>query len=199
MEKHADEFTVDKIFYNFPSAQFCGNYGDKGASKITAEFYALLPRFVEKTTICSVGDVYDVGDAHVEILYSPDPYITQNVCNNTSVVYKITLGGKVVLILGDCGVEAGNRILNRFGADGVKCDVCQMAHHGQQGVNRAFYEAARPEVCIYLAPDWVWNNDAGDGFNTYNLKTVEVRGWMDEIGTVKTTLCTVFGTQIYEW
>ena len=199
MDKHPDAVTVDKIYYNFPSAQFCGNYGDQGASKTTATFYSLLPRFAEKIVITSVGDVYDIGDAHVEILYSPDPYITQNVCNNTSVVYKITLGGKVILILGDCGVEAGRRILARFGADGVKCDICQMAHHGQNGCDRAFYEAARPEVCLWCAPDWLWDNDAGDGFNTHIYKTVEVRSWMEALGTVKENLVTKDGTQVYSW
>lgn len=199
IEKYPDAVTIDKIYYNFPSAQFCGNYGDKGASKTAATFYSLLPRFVEKAVICSVGDVYDVGAAHIEILYSPDPYITQNVCNNTSVVYKITLGGKVLLILGDCGVEAGERILARFGAEGVKCDVCQMAHHGQNGVSRAFYEAARPELCIWCAPDWLWDNDAGDGFDTHVYKTVEVRSWMEALGTVKMNLVTKDGTQVYTW
>jgi hypothetical protein len=135
----------------------------------------------------------------VEILYSPDPYITQNVCNNTSVVYKITLGGKVILILGDCGVEAGKRILSRFGAEGVKCDVCQMSHHGQNGCDRAFYEAARPEVCIWCAPDWLWDNDAGDGFDTHIYQTVEVRRWMEALGTVKENLITKDGTQVYRF
>jgi hypothetical protein len=43
----------------------------------------------------------------------------------------------------------------------------------------------RPSVCIWCAPEWLWNNDRGGGFDTDIFTTVTTRRWMDEIGTVK--------------
>ena len=100
------------------------------------------------------------------------------------------------MFTGDCGVEAGLKILERYGDSGIlKCDICQMAHHGQEGCSREFYEAVSPTECLWCTPDWLWNNDRGNGFNTHFYKTVEVRGWMEEIG-VKKNYVTMNGTQV---
>ena len=108
----------------------------------------------------------------------------------------MTLGGKTALFLADCGAEAGNKILAKYaGTDMLDCDICQMAHHGQQGVTKEFYEAVRPEICLWCAPRWLWENDAGKGFNTHVFKTVEVREWMQELG-VKKNYIDMDGTQI---
>ena len=79
----------------------------------------------------------------------------------------------------------------------MKADYVQMAHHGQHGVTKEFYEAVAPTGCFWCAPDWLWNNDAGLGYNTHCFKTVEVQGWMEELG-VKEHYILMNGTQIVE-
>jgi hypothetical protein len=69
-----------------------------------------------------------------------------------------------------------------------------MAHHGQFGVSREFYEYIKPRRCIWPSPQWLWDNDAGDGFDTGPWATVRTREWMDELG-VKTHIIEKDGTQ----
>ena len=198
VQNMSNEVEIGKVYYNFPSVQFFkrGLPPDYSALKTAEQFYSLLPLFADKVCIVSSGDTYEIGEAKIEILYTTDPEITANVTNNSSTVFRMTLGGKTALFLGDCGVEAGNKILAKYaGTDMLKCDVCQMAHHGQQGVSREFYEAVRPEICLWCTPRWLWENDAGLGFNTHVFKTVEVRGWMEELG-VKKNYIDMNGTQI---
>lgn len=199
MENKRDSLTVDKIYYNIPSPQFFVRGGDKSASGTAATFYANMPLYADKVNVVTEGDTYEIGDAKFEILYTADPAFLRDVGNNTSTIYKMTLGGKTALILGDCGIEAGYKMLEKYkGTDMLKCDICQMAHHGQNGATREFYEAVRPEVCFWCAPRWLWDNDAGKGFNTHFWKTVEVRGWMEELG-VKQNIVLKDGTQNYTW
>lgn len=199
IENKPGSVTFDKVYYNFPSPQFFARGGDMSASGTAATFYADLPLFADKVNVVTEGDVYEIGDAKFEILYTNDPAFLRDVGNNTTTVFKMTLGGKVVLFLGDCGIEAGNKMLEKYkGTDTLKADVCQMAHHGQNGATREFYEAVRPEVCFWCAPRWLWDNDAGKGFNTHFWKTVEVRGWMEELG-VKQNIVLKDGTQEYTW
>ncbi len=199
IQHHAGEVEIERICMNFPSVQFFANVPkpDKSAVGTAKEIYDALPLFADKLCICSAGDVYEIGEARFDILYSHDPYITSNVCNNSSLVFKMTLGGKTTLFLADCGVDAGNRILEHFnGTDTLKCDICQMAHHGQGGVNKEFYAAVSPEICLWCTPDWLWDNDMGNGFDTHCFKTVETRRWMDEIGSVKKNYITKDGDQV---
>ncbi len=195
VENHRDELTFDKVYYNFPSIYF-HSHEDKSAVKTSEEFYRDLPLFADRIHICSGGDQMDIGDAHFDFLYSTDSEFKRNVCNNSSLVFRMILGGKTVMFTGDCGVEAGQKILRLWKDKGlVKSDICQMAHHGQNGCSREFYEAVAPEICLWNTPLWLWNNDAGKGYNTHIWKTVEVRGWMEELG-VKENYVIKDGTQV---
>lgn len=199
MEKHPDALSLDRVYFNFPSAYFMTLEPDYSAADTINEFYACLPHFADKVCFCSGYDKIDIGEAHFDVLYSPDFEITENVCNNASLVFRMTLGGKTTMFTGDCGVEAGQKILRLWKDTGIlKSDICQMAHHGQNGCDREFYEAVAPEVCLWCTPQWLWDNDNGQGYNTHIWKTVIVRGWMDEIGAV-TNLAIKDGTQVYTW
>ena len=46
------------------------------------------------------------------------------------------------------------------------------------------YKFIKPKICLWCAPDWLWNNDKGEGFNSGPWKTIETRKWMDEIGAI---------------
>lgn len=197
VEHHINEVTFGKVYFNFPSEYFLATE-DKSAAGTIREFYRDLPLFADKVCFCSGGDKLDIGEAHFDILYSHDFEINRNVCNNASLVFRMELGGKSVMFTGDCGVEAGEKIVRLWRDTGLlKCDICQMAHHGQNGCDRPFYEAVSPETCLWCTPLWLWNNDAGKGYNTHFWKTIVVRGWMDEIG-VKTNYVIKDGTQVCE-
>lgn len=71
-----------------------------------------------------------------------------------------------------------------------------MAHHGQNGVDRSFYEAVRPKICMYPAPLWLWDCDNGQGKGSASwLKTLETRCWMKEIGVEKSCVA-AFGDYV---
>ena len=195
IDKYRDAVEMGRIYYNFPSVQFLEKE-DKDAAETAREFYEKLPVFADKICIVSGGDVINVGEAEFEILYSPDFELNRNVCNNSSIVFKMTLGGRTAMFTGDCGVEAGEKILRLYKDSGVlKCDICQMANHGQNGCDRPFYEAVAPEICLWCTPQWLWDNDAGKGYNTHCFKTIIVREWMKDLG-VKTDYIIKDGTQV---
>jgi hypothetical protein len=57
------------------------------------------------------------------------------------------------------------------------------------GTSKEFYEAVSSEICLWPTPTWVWDNRNG------NLKTLEVRDWIDEIG-VKENYKAFEGSQV---
>ncbi|MBO5071195.1 MAG: MBL fold metallo-hydrolase, partial [Roseburia sp.] len=183
IENHSESIEIENVYYNFPSKQFIERHDELFVDTIR-EFYGLLPRFADIAVIVSEGDCYEIGGAVFEILYSPNPAWTNNAVNNSSIVIRLTLGGKKILLLGDLGEEAGKQLLDKYG-DGLKSDYCQMAHHGQAGMSKSVYQATAPGFCMWCTPCWLWDNDAGEGYNTSVFKTIEVRKWMEEIGVKK--------------
>ncbi len=199
VEKHWDKLTVGKVMYHFPSVQYCAREGQWGGyDRAIEEFNAILPAIADRIEILYGFDTYDIGDAHIEVLYSPNCEIQCNYINNSSVIFMLTLGGKKVLFTGDAGIEEGDKCLALYaGTDKLKADYVQMAHHGQNGVEKRFYEAVAPTGCLWGTPKWLWDNDAGGGYNTHVFKTIEVRGWMDDLG-VKEHYVLMNGTQVVE-
>lgn len=194
MEERPNAIDYDHLMYNFPSIQFV-SAEERDAHQPIQRFYRDLPLFADKVLIASGGDRYDFGDMHFDILCTADCALNTNVCNNSGLVFKLTLGGKTALFLADCGEEEGDKILSMYPAETLRANICQMAHHGQQGVKRSFYEVVRPDTCIWCAPDWLWNNDAGLGYNTHTFKTIVTQGWMRELGA-KRHVILKDGTQV---
>ena len=119
---------------------------------------------------------------HIKILGVTNEEYHQNPYNNSSIVIRVWDRHKSVVFLGDAGVECGNKVLRGPYGHYLNCDYLQMAHHGQQGCDEAFYKTIQFRACLWPTPSWVWNNDAGKGINTAHLKTFDTRRWMDEKG-----------------
>lgn len=188
MEQQPETFSFDKILCCFPSEQYLSlETAPDGAAITIRRFDRLRSQIGSRLVTVSRDDVYRFGSAEIQVLYTVDCSIKENVANNSSLVFMLTLGNKSILFLGDLGLEGGEKLLGDRKAD-LKADFCQMAHHGQHGVDKRFYAAVSPEACLWCAPDWLWDNDAGEGFNTSIFATVETRQWMQELG-VKQHYC----------
>ncbi|MEE1066621.1 MAG: MBL fold metallo-hydrolase [Acutalibacteraceae bacterium] len=177
IENYGDALTFDKVYVNFAPIDFYSDT-DEEADRILHDYARLRPLFEAKEQILSEGDIFNIGTAKFTVLYSFDSAFTG--CNDSSLVFRMELGGKSVMFTGDSGVKSGQKILKNWGnSDMLKSDICKMAHHGQGGCDRDFYEAVSPEICLWPTPSWVWDNRNG------NLQTLEVRAWMDELGVQK--------------
>ncbi|MBQ8294985.1 MAG: MBL fold metallo-hydrolase [Clostridia bacterium] len=186
MEKRADDVEVERIYHHFTTDIAIQMREGQNCTLTFLDFYRDLPKFKDKVTVVNVGNRIAVGEMDFEVLYTAGETLKVNSCNNNSLVLKLTLAGKTAIFLADCEVEAGRILVQRYGESGkLKADICQMAHHGQCGVERAVYEAIQPTICLWNTPKYLWNNDLGEGYNTAFFKTVEVRGWMNEIGVEK--------------
>ncbi len=174
MEYHFCDVEVDKIYLNFPPIDFYAQT-DKWADGILHEYESLRPLFRDKEQILHDGDLFSIGKADFTVFYTFDPAFSD--CNDSSLVFRMDLGGESVLFTGDCGEKAGEKVVDNWAESGlIHCDVCQMSHHGQNGCNKRFYETVAPSVCLWPTPSWVWDNRNG------NLKTEEVRAWIEELG-----------------
>ena len=185
-EEAPQGFTCDGVYYCFPSVRYFQRY-EAGSAQTLQRFYDNLPTFAAIAHTVSTGDVYNVGAAEIEILQTYDDTTTFDIVNNSSTIFTVRLGGKRIIFLGDAGELAGKRLVARYG-DSLKSDICQPAHHGQDGATEEVYNAIVPDACLWCTPDWLWENNnfysndpatAGKGPFT----TLETRAWLERLGT----------------
>ncbi len=129
------------------------------------------------------SDVLELGEGvEITILSSRNDAIVNNAINNSSLVFKVSSKSKSVLFLGDLGPEGGDKIIGRGNLERLKADDVQMAHHGQQGVNKNFYELVQADYALWPTPEWLWENRApGKGVASGIYKTIQVRQWMTDL------------------
>ena len=109
-----------------------------------------------KYTIVSTGDTYLLGDATIEVIYSPkeSEIVSQgdhwNYENDSSTILRIKHGEKVFLFTGDA-LKSEQEVMLKKGIN-VKCDVMKVPHHGHKNAYlEQFYNMADPSVTIISA------------------------------------------------
>lgn len=143
-----------------------------------------LDKIKNKVIEPSINQKITIDNIEIEILGIKNPEITENAGNEQSMVFSIDTGKTKLLFLGDAGEKTSEKLLTNQ-KEKLKSDIVQMAHHGQQGVTKELYEVVNPKICLWPTPDWLWNNDAGQGINTGSWKTLETREWMEEFNIKK--------------
>ena len=168
------------------------------------EYLRLLPKFQEKVVTPRRGDRIRVDEVEIEFLFHYHDYLTSNLMNDSSLVFKLTGPNKSVLFLGDLGPEGGD-VLYEESRDKLKADLVQMAHHGHMNCGMEIYAAAAPEACLWCCRDWLYDEPEIPAYlaDRETLRrmgrqrmygTAVTRRWMEALG-VRTHYVTKDGTQ----
>ena len=160
------------------------------------DFYRLLDTSHIPLFEPSNGENLELAEGvQLRILGIKNPGIVVNFVNNSSLTFQIVSKSKNVIFTGDLGVEGGNKVLVNNEQSILKSTHVQMAHHGQDGVSKEFYQTVGAKVALWPTPLWLWENDLdAKGFNTGSWKTLIVRNWMDELSIAQNIVAGIEGT-----
>ena len=174
--------SVGKVYYTMNEIEWYKQYAVERAIE-AEEFENALQneRIKDKVEEVSINEVINIDFIKCEILGVKNPEITNDAFNNSSMVIKMLLPNTSILFLGDTGVESGEKLISTQ-KEKLKSDIVQVAHHGQNGANEDLYKEIQPKICLWPTPEWIWNNDNGEGENTGPWKTFETRKWIEDLG-----------------
>lgn len=173
---------IEKIYYTMNDIEWYKKYEPQRANEAERFYNALQnERIKGKAEEVTLNQVINIDFIKCEILGVKNPEITNNGFNNSSMVIKMNLPKSSILFLGDTGEESGEKLLNTQ-KDKLKADIVQVAHHGQGGAKESLYQEIKPRICLWPTPEWLWNNDSGEGKGSGPWTTLETRKWMDDLG-----------------
>lgn len=133
---------------------------------------------------CQKGQIISIDNIDCEIIRIANPEIIHSDNgNDSSMVFKLVAKdvNKSMIFLGDAYVYASKELMEE--PEKLKADAVQMSHHGQNGVSEDVYKAIAPELCFFNTPEWLYNNDNGEGYDSGKWQSIIVRGWLEELGT----------------
>jgi competence protein ComEC len=98
------------------------------------------------------GDVLRFGAAAVEVLWPPAADGNRLSSNDDSIVLRLSLGQRRMLLTGDIEERAEAMLTEAYGP-ALACDALKVAHHGSRtSTTERFLLAARPSVAVVPAP-----------------------------------------------
>lgn len=179
-----DGIVIDKIYHDLPSRDFIDKYESQYIGTYDNLVSGIKNSHISVESCFLHENIYFDNSLSVSVLGVANPEITQNAINNSSLVTQFITHKNKVLFLADLGVEGGDKLLENNNAEVLKSSYVQMAHHGQAGVSREVYEVIEPKYAFWPTPIWLWNDDIGSVVGSGPWQTLEVRSWMESIGTV---------------
>ena len=187
LDHHPDTLKIGQVYHDFPAAEWVRRV-EPGSYEVSVEIFNALAKHdrvarMPKNKPIRLGSVQITALNDLDDLDLEKPGMT---VNDTSILYQVKTPETTILFLGDLFVHGQEAILKKQPPEVFKADVVQMAHHGQNGVTREFYDLVKPTACLWCAPDWLWdNNPPGQGSDTGPWKTIQTRAWMNEMGVRK--------------
>lgn len=175
------DLNISDIRFTFPDLDWIKSVENGTSYPSLVSFLQNLERHNIKPSKLYTNDFINCGGMSFEILNDGANYSKYNTINDTSAVIRAYFPKRDILFLGDLGQSAGEDLLSVCPVEKLRCDIVQMSHHGQSGVDLQFYKTVMPKVCLYTAPDWLWENDIGQGKGSGPWKTLETRKWMEEL------------------
>lgn len=181
--KPEQDLQIEKLCFHFPDWNWLAG---KEEADINARFLAQLQEKGIPVDTPEAGEVLKVSGMEISVISVPQEYTAEYSINATSMIFTARFPAREVLFLGDFDVSGQAEFLRKYDPQLIRKDIVQMAHHGQGGVDAFFYGLIRPKICLYTAPQWLWENNryrctdpATAGTGPFTI--METRKWMEQL------------------
>jgi beta-lactamase superfamily II metal-dependent hydrolase len=168
------ELTVNKIYHSEFSEAFYESVESKYVP-MTRQLYHDLHRTKSEVVNVTEPQTVVIDGVNFEILTVKNEEMKEDAYNNSSMVIRVSDAVRSCLFLADSGLKRGQELLAGKFRDRLNCDFMQMAHHGEGGVGREFYEAVKFQACLWATT----KNSMRHGM------AGELRKWTEKRGVTK--------------
>ncbi len=147
---YKNDITVESVYFNYGCFEMQDRYVESSFERHWSNTEVASLVLGASVYVVRSGQRVEIADAVIETLWTPEDFGNKIISdyNDASVVFRMTVGDKVVLFLGDCRDEASPIVVSMYG-DALKCDIITVAHHGYTGSVSALYRAAAPEIVLW--------------------------------------------------
>ncbi len=166
LTRYKDEVVVEMAAYSMPDFSKLEIVRNSGAeiamNSAVINFQAAVKANNPSAKLVNfhTGQKFMLGAAQIEIIYTHEDYYPNDFPygNQTSSAFRVTLGSKTIMFLGDCEVELCEFMTEKYGSF-LKSDILQVSHHGFNGATKGIYQAIAPDMCLWSVDEYRFNND----------------------------------------
>ena len=155
-----------------------------GSGKADASIRAAAKTFNAELHKAHVGQIYYLADAKIEVLYTLESFAPKacNAFNTTSIVMKMTFGGKTTYLSTGDATGNGMQTAARHFGDYIQCDIVQACHHGyttwgnDSGMIEA-YKKVNATLVLWPRGNNKLSNYTSKGYNSILFNVSNYKEW----------------------
>ena len=178
LEKYGENMTVEAIYHSFLSE----TYNDLDTVGIHARIQTLfdqINRLEIPTVTVRTGMQFYVGSVLTSFMYAPDDLFYKNApsvssLNDHSLIFSMEHAGQTIMFLGDAISKAEATCISNWSDREWNAEICQVAHHGIQGVSSALYKKIEPKVLLWTCNMVRYNYNYSRFEHTIYLHSLDV-------------------------
>ena len=176
-----EDINVKNIYYNFKDIDSIRKVTHEFEIDLLNKFDKRFSNYKGNRVIVHKGTVLEIDD--LKITFLNEPYDVIKDVNDTSLVFRIDVKDVHMLFLGDLSIKRSKTLIDEYkdNLDMLKADICQLAHHGQNGGSFDLYQIINMKYALWSGPKWIFDNDLGKGPNSGNLTSRETEEWMKKL------------------
>ena len=156
-KKYAGKITVKRMVYNFPGESRMTEMGDEFVRGYVRRLRSTAALFGDVEIIkARTGQRFLFPDLSLDMLFTYEDYKMPRplrTFNDTSLVFRIKTAGETFMFLGDASVDMCGILVAKYGEEGLKSDIVQVAHHGYWGGTKEVYDAIQAPIVLWPVPD----------------------------------------------
>ena len=189
-----DEVVLERVIYNYMSEEMLAKSDVAKVLDDSTAPYNILKRTLSApkkwgyTQVIKphAGDVLNIDGVEIDMLYTHEevaPNTSSLEYNNAaSLAFRISLGEKSMLVLGDSTSANMLSMAKRYGTH-LKSDVLQPTHHGRTHGKIEVYSLVLPEVVLWDCALSSYKEYEKQDYNQYLIKNIK-RHYISQNGTV---------------
>lgn len=164
--KDIGDIKIDKIYATDIDYDIYEKYAKEWDDfSIFKEFYE-MSRNMDNLTYLNKGDLLYIKDLRIDICNSYFKGIekySKDICNSSSLAFKITGKNQSVFFCGDMYGEAMcNMVIENYRDIISNCTYLQMGHHGNNSCTKEFIDIVNPQSAFFDAPLWLIEGEKYD-------------------------------------
>lgn len=185
--KYKNAVNISMLMTNLPAESVAENAKDSGGKTAVNRTFTAFTEAFPKGQVVKVHNGYSrtIGGAQIEVLYTHEDYITSarmlantKLWNNTSLIFRVSIAGQVLMFLGDSQVDSNTITSNMYG-NYLKSDIVQVAHHGGEGGTAQIYTLIDAATALFTTSDELMPIYLADAHNAHLVGKTNLKEWIN--------------------
>lgn len=126
------------------------------------------------------GQSLDFGGLHFKFFnsyYNGLKKVTKDICNGSSLVFKVSGSKTSMLFSGDVDVKVGKALVKKYGKQ-LRATYMQAPHHGNNKGRNSYFNAVKPKEVFVDAPSFLLRyKNVKNNLKYFSRNRIKIRKW----------------------